>query len=221
MRQRFETHSHVPRQPEATPTTIWADVPELELVRLAKIGNAAAFEELVGRSASLGLRVATGILKNREDARDEVQNAFWLAYSRIELFACDSKFSTWLVRIVINSCYMRLRTLRRLPMVSIDREPDWGNPFPYEPVTRHTPEMELGTREVRQLLRRELKHIPTLLREPVEMHYIKGLPLKDIAKELGVTVAAAKSRLHRAQIYLRDRMIRHISSRGPGSLTAN
>ena len=101
------------RAQPSEPETIWRDVPEYELVRLTKLGNVPAFEELVSRTRDVCLRVATSILRCREDARDEVQNAFWLAYSRIDLFTYQSKFSTWLARIVINRCFLRLRTGQR------------------------------------------------------------------------------------------------------------
>ena len=202
----------------AMPT--WVDVPEAELVRLAKQGHIAAFEELMNRTRDLGTRVATCILKDKEEARDEVQNAFWLAYSRIQLFTYESKFSTWFIRILINCCYMRLRILRKLPLVTIDRDAAQSSRLPFEAVSRTTPEMELGKRQVHQALRRELNSIPPLLRVPIEMHYIRELPMKEVAQELGVSVAAAKSRLHRAQMYLRERMLKHAPRRGPVSLTA-
>ncbi len=191
------------------------------MVRLAKMRNCSAFEELVKRNTDLCLRVATCILKSREDARDEVQNAFWQAYSRIDLFTYESKFSTWLIRILINRCYMRLRILRRTPLVAADAYTDEGSRAPFQAVTKETPELSLARRQVNETLRRELRSIPPLLRVPIELHYINELPVLDVARELGLTVAAAKSRLHRAQLYLRDRMSKHVPRRGPASLTAH
>ncbi len=202
-------------------TSVWVDVPEHELVRLAKTGNSLAFEELVSRTSDICLRVAACILKSREDARDELQNAFWIAYSRMELFTYQSRFSTWLVRIVINCCYMRLRVSHRTPTIAshvLTKDGEW---YSCEAVTRETPEIEMGRREVRQHLRRELRSIPPLLRLPIEMHYFNELPVKEVATELGLTVAAAKSRLHRGHRYLRDRMLKHAAGRGPASLTTS
>jgi RNA polymerase sigma-70 factor (ECF subfamily) len=197
----------------------WADVPESELVRLAKAGNRPAFEQLVTRTTDICVRVATCILGGREDARDEVQNAYWLAYSRIELFTHQSKFSTWLVRIVINRCFMRLRSEKRMVFPAQRNVEDDGR-YVWEGITRETPELRLGEQEVTQTLNRELRSIPPLLRRPIEMHYIHELPVKDVANALGLTVAATKSRLHRGQLYLRDRMLKHAPRRGPASLIA-
>jgi RNA polymerase sigma-70 factor, ECF subfamily len=199
----------------------WTDTPEHELVRLAKIGNRSAFEELVSRTTDVCLNVAGCILKSREDARDEVQQAFWLAYSRIELFTYESKFSTWLVRIVINRCLMRLRTLQRTPIIANQVATEDGAWYCCEGVTRETPEMDVGRREITQHLRRELSSVPSLLRVPLEMHFLNELSVSEVASRLGLTVAAAKSRLHRGQLYLRDRMLKHTARRGPASFVAN
>lgn len=198
----------------------WIDMPENELVQSAQNGDSAAFEELIRRTTDLCLRVAIAILGNREDARDEVQNAVWLAYSRLELFTCQSKFSTWLVRIVINRCLMRLRGNKRTPVVSNEVLTENGEWYTCDAFSRETPEGEFGRREVREAVRRELRAMPPLLRTPIEMHFIDELPVKEVARELGLTVAAAKSRLHRGHLYLRQRMLKHASRHGPSSLTA-
>jgi RNA polymerase sigma-70 factor, ECF subfamily len=197
----------------------WADVPEYELVRLTKTGNILAFEELVSRTTDICLRIATRILRSQQDARDEVQNAFWLAHSRIELFTYQSKFSTWLARIVINRCLVRLRTDRRKSLVVNEVTTDNHGRYTYEATTRDTPEIDLGRREVSQAVRRELRSVPPLLRIPIELHYMDELPVKEVARQLGLTIAAAKSRLHRGHLYLRDRMLKHVPRRGAASLT--
>ncbi|MBV8812355.1 MAG: sigma-70 family RNA polymerase sigma factor, partial [Acidobacteriaceae bacterium] len=210
--------TETPELSREEPTSAWADMPEHELVRMAKSGNSAAFEELISRTGDTCHRVAGCILRTREDVRDEVQNAFWIAYSRMALFTCQSKFSTWLVRIVINCCYMRLRVTQRTPVLTNCVMTEGGEWHSCEAVTRQTPEIDLGRREVRQHLRRELRGIPPLLRVPIQMHYLNELTVKEVASELGLTVAAAKSRLHRGHLYLRDRMLKHVARRGPASL---
>jgi RNA polymerase sigma-70 factor, ECF subfamily len=215
-----ETMADTAEDPKQGSRSSWEDVPEYELVRHAKMSDSAAFEELVNRTNDICMRVATCILRSKEDARDEVQNAFWIAYSRIELFTYESKFSTWLIRILINCCYMRLRIRQRTPIVPNHVMTERGEWYSCDPVTRETPEVALGDFEVHQHLRRELRSIPTLLRIPIEMHYIDELSVKEVATELGLTVAAAKSRLHRGHVYLRERMLKHAARRGPASLTA-
>jgi RNA polymerase sigma factor (sigma-70 family) len=91
----------------------------------------------------------------------------------------------------------------------------------YEGVTSETPEIDLGRQEVNQALQRELRAIPPLLRVPIELHYIDELPVKEVAKELGLTISAVKSRLYRGHLFLRRQMLKHAPRSGSASLTAN
>jgi RNA polymerase sigma-70 factor (ECF subfamily) len=194
--------------------------PEKDLVALAKSGDDEAFQELLGRSRYSCLRIAAAILRTHEDAEDEVQNAFLKAYKYLPLFNGQSTFSTWVTRIVINHCLMRYRRSKRiqfLPYDALSAEGDWYIAF--EPTSGDSPEDELGDAEVRTLLRFELSRIPFLLRAPIELCHVQGLSLSQVASQLGISVAATKSRLHRGQEYLRARMLQHCGNRGLGTLT--
>jgi RNA polymerase sigma-70 factor (ECF subfamily) len=83
---------------------------------------------------------------------------------------------------------------------------------------RENPERLLGREEVQLLVRQEVRRIPVLLRQPLEYHHLEGLPLEQVARRLGISVAAAKSRLSRAHEYLRHRMARHCGVRGAVTL---
>lgn len=195
-------------------------VTEASLVRLAQEGDHGAFQELASRTRESCLRMACAILKNRDDAEDEVQNAMWKAYTQIHLFNQESTFATWVTRIVINHCLMRYRRVRRVSFTSffaMGSDGEWYSA--YNPTTIETPEQGLGQTELQNLLQVEMRHIPVLLRRPLELRYVHDLPLDEMARYLGITVAATKSRLHRAQIYLRERMVRHCGNRGVATLT--
>lgn len=198
-----------------------ADLPESTLVRLAQQGNQAAFRELTGRTREGCVRMAMTILKNRDDAEDEVQNALWKAYTHLPLFNHQSAFSTWLIRIVINHCLMRYRRLRRVRFVSYETAGSDGEWYAlHQPIQTETPEYSLGREQLNQLLRTEIRRIPPFLRAPLEMRYLQDRSLEDVASTLGISVAATKSRLHRAQGYLKDRMLPHCGTRGAATLTA-
>jgi RNA polymerase sigma-70 factor (ECF subfamily) len=193
---------------------------EASLVRFAQEGDHNAFQELASRTRESCLRIACSILKNRDDAEDEVQNAMWKAWTQIHLFNRESTFATWLTRIVINHCLMRYRRVRRMPFVSyfaMGSDGEWY--AAYNPSTIETPEQGLGQAELQNLLQIELRHIPILLRRPLELRFVHDLPLDETARRLGITVAATKSRLHRAQLYLRERMVKHCGYRGVATLT--
>ena len=194
-------------------------LPEARLVELAQQGDEGAFQELLRQVRESCLNIASSILHNREDAQDEVQNAFWKAYTHLRSFNHESTFSTWVKRIVINRCLMRYRRARRLPFVSYESVgPEGETYFAHEPTDHDTPEQDLGFKEIHGVLRQELARLPIILRRPLEMRYISELPLDVMADRLGITIPATKSRLHRAQLYLKKSMLRHYGRRGAGTL---
>src|SRR5438270_9272375 len=83
------------------------------LVEHCTNGDEGAFDELMKRHHPTAIKVAYSIVRNRQDAEDEVQNAFWKAYKHMGQFNRESKFSTWLTRIVVNQCLMKLRRSRK------------------------------------------------------------------------------------------------------------
>src|SRR5271154_1377331 len=147
---------------------------EGDLVELAQRGNAAAFEELISRARESCVRIATVILRDSGDAEDEVQNAFWKAYTHLSLFNRQSLFSTWVTRIVINHCLMRYRRARRLRFVPFEIGGKGGTTFTiHEPEEGETPELGVGRGELSEIVRDELGKLPLLLRTPLEMRYFQ------------------------------------------------
>ena len=90
----------------ATPITNFPHVgivdADAELIESARGGNTDAFTELVNRHYQSSLKLARSILRDFEDAEDEVQNAFTKVYLHLSRFEGNSRFSTWLSRIVVN-----------------------------------------------------------------------------------------------------------------------
>ena len=95
-------------------------LPDDVLVRLCQRGDNQAFAELMKRHQSSALKLALSILRDKQDAEDEIQNAFWKAFEHINQFQQDAKFSTWFTRIVVNQCLMRLRQTRRAKFYYVD-----------------------------------------------------------------------------------------------------
>lgn len=196
------------------------DVPDEELVRLAQRGERDAFSELMRRNYGRSLKMAISVLHDRETAQDEVQNAYWKAFRKIDQFHIDAKFSTWVTRIVVNQCLMRLRQDRRAKFLYLDDEQSGDQRGSFELVdSGRTPESALGAREVADVLRREVRRIPPLLRNVFILRDIDELTMPEVAERLGISVAAAKSRLLRARAELRCRMERHCGHLGAATLT--
>lgn len=193
---------------------------ESDLIDLAQEGDSPAFEELVNRHHNAVTKIAFSILRERSDAEDEVQNAFFKAYEHIGQFQREAKFSTWLTRIVVNQCLMRLRQMRRAKLLYIEEAVGGDESLTLElPDSRQSPEQELGRGEVAQLLQQEIRRTPPLLRNVFLLRDVQQRPMPEVAERLGISVAAAKSRLLRARAELRRRMMRHAGMLGAATLT--
>lgn len=202
-----------------TTRTVYADLDDGELVVLAQRGENEAFAELVERHQPACRRLALGILKNADDAEDEVQNALWKAFEHIGQFQQDAKFSTWLSRIVVNQCLMRLRKQRRVRFVSIDEPVTTDETIHMDlPDREPTPEQTLGREELGRVLETEIRRIPPLLRQVFLLRDVEQRPMEEVSRRLGISVAAAKSRLLRARLELRGRMQKHLGMMGLATL---
>jgi RNA polymerase sigma-70 factor (ECF subfamily) len=180
-----------------------------ELVMLTRKGNKEAFEQLVQRHRGRCIRVALVVLRNAGDAEDEAQNAFWKAFQHIDQFQGDAEFGAWLSRIVVNQCRMLLRQKKRQRTVNLDsRFPDTHRSMEL-PSRRPDPEKELGVRQLKRVLAEELRRIPPLFRNVIMLRDVREIPMPEVARRLGISTSAAKSRLSRARIELRSRVLRH------------
>jgi RNA polymerase sigma-70 factor (ECF subfamily) len=171
------------------------------LVLAAKTGNRSAFVELCERHSKKLLPRIYRITKHWEDAEDVLQDSLLKAYVHLKSFECRSSFSSWLTRIAINTALMHLRKKRRLE-IQIDYFGDdsqtWWTwePWDHSP----TPEGHYERREREELLKRVILRLPPKFREAVELRHTLGYSTSEIAQALGISVAAAKSRLLRARM---------------------
>ncbi len=172
---------------------------EAELIGAAKGGDREAFDELVRRTFVETFTLARRLTGNEEDGRDVVQEAYLRAWKGIGKFRGDAAFSTWLYRITANSASTHVHRRRR----------HRAEPFAegFEPVDAHAEEQISQGAESAETLERislALDDLPPKLRSVVVLKDVYDLSHDDIAGELGITVSAAKVRLHRARRKLRD-----------------
>lgn len=181
-----------------------------QLVELTRGGNRQAFSELVQRHWRKSVDLGCFFLRNRGDAEDQAQNAVLKAWEHLDQFQGEAEFSTWLSRIVANQCLMLMRVRRRARFVYLDDAPDEPRGVPVQlAASDPDPEGELSYAQLSQVLRHEVERIPRLMRNVMLLRDIQGLPMSDVASQLGITISAAKSRLVRARAELRSRMTRH------------
>ncbi len=187
------------------------------LIAAAKHGNSEAFGELVERHRKSCLKRAMTMMRNHNDAEDEVQTAFWKAFQRLDQFRSQGSFAAWLGRIVENQCLMRIRQSRNTRFEYLDEPRD--SDVRIELVCPSAdPEDQVGRAEVVKLMRREVSGIPPVLRHVVLLRDLNQMPMPDVAARLGISIPATKSRLMRARTELRSRIVRHCGRKGAGTL---
>ena len=169
------------------------------LVAAARDGDRDAFDELVRCTYVDAYTLALRLTANEEDARDVVQEAYLRAWKGIGRFRGDAQFSTWLYRITANASYTLVQKRRRHRVEPLE--------LVHEPVDTRPeaqPESAAESAEVLEQLSDALATLPPKLRVVVVLKDVYGLSHEDIAEELGISVSAAKVRLHRGRKKLRE-----------------
>ena len=181
-------------------------------MRLAQDGESRAFAVLVHRYSSKVYRLAYKILRHEEDAAEAMQDAFLSAYRGLPRFKSQSTFSTWLYRIATNASLMRYRK-RRPNHVSLEQSQiEDGEPLEL-PHWSAQPLDELLTTETREAMEEGMKRLPEDLRTVFVLRDLQELSNADVAGILHLSVAAVKSRLHRARLSLRGWLNRYFADR--------
>ncbi len=188
---------------------------EHSLLRRLRAGEDAAFAELVRRNSARMLAVARRMLRSEEDARDALQEAFLQAFRGIDRFEAGARLSTWLHRIAINACLMKLRTRARKPEQSIEQllprfYADGHRIDPGPPWRSEGPD-PLESREVRALVRASIDRLPEIYRSVLLLRDIEELSTEETAQLLDVKADTVKVRLHRARQALRALLEPHFT----------
>jgi RNA polymerase sigma-70 factor, ECF subfamily len=178
---------------------------EQRLLAAAKRGRAEAFEALCSAHTAKLFKAAFRITRNREDAEDALQDSLLRALVHIKNFHGNSRFSTWLTRIVINSALMIRRKSRNARQVSADdlMQSSETRVHLQIPDAAPNPEQSYVEREKKRILHKAIGNLRPRIRAVVEVGQLRELPMKETARVLDISVEAAKARLFQARIALR------------------
>lgn len=172
------------------------------------------FESLVRTHTPVLLRVARRFMRSEEDARDALQDAFVSAFRALSSFAANAQLSTWLHRIVINACLMKLRKQRRHPEEDIEKYlPQFledGHQVEPSVPWNESAETMLQRSQLCGLVRRCIDELPETYRTVLLLRDIEELSTEEVAEMLGVTPNAVKIRLHRGRQALRTLLDPHM-----------
>lgn len=174
------------------------------IVERARGGDTDAFEVLVRITSPGCYALAFRLVGNEHDARDVMQDAYLRAFRGLRRFRGEAGFSTWLHRITVN-CAASL--VKRRQKAVCDHLDEYGDTLQVvEQRAEGNPESAANTAVDRERLVQALAELPDQLRLVVVLRDVYDMSHRDIAKELGISQAAAKVRLHRARRRLRERL---------------
>jgi len=180
---------------------------DVELLELVRAGNERACAAMVRRHGGRMLAVARRFLRTEDDSADAVQDAFLAAFRSLDGFEGNSALGTWLHRIVVNVCLMRLRARSRSREVRIDDLlPTFDASGHHSHPVRTWEDQGLArlTRdESRAQVRACIDRLPEPYREVLLLRDIEELDTEQTARHLGINPGAVKTRLHRARQALR------------------
>lgn len=160
-------------------------------------GDIPAYAELVNRYSSMVFTLAYNIILNREDAEEIAQDTFVKAFTSLSLFRQQSRFTTWLYRIVVNTA-LNKKKLHKLAIVDIteqvlDEDPAYSLPA-------------FEMKDMKQYVQYAVAELPDNERICITMHYLNELSVNEICEVTGITIANIKVLLHRGRKHLYDKL---------------
>jgi RNA polymerase sigma factor (sigma-70 family) len=191
---------------------ITTDISDMYLVAAAKDGDHQAYAELCRRHSKQILRIILRITRDVADAEDTLQEALLKAYIHIGGFEGRSAFSSWLTRIAINSALMLSRKKRSQPVYRFESGSDVDDfSFPEPMETSYNPEESCIQNALEDELDHAIRYLSPTLRAAMQIRYREDASVSEIAKMLGISEAAVKSRLLRARSQIRKHLGKNIA----------
>lgn len=182
---------------------------ERDLIKRSQQGDVGAFETLIKTHQVVAYNVALRILGNPEDAKDAAQEALIKVFKSIKSFKVESQFSTWLYRIVVNTCNDYLRKENRRSHLSLDqrieaKEGDLGREVSDDSMA---PETVIEKSQLKERVQHAIQALPEQQRTVVVLRDIEGMSYEVIASMLDLPVGTVKSRINRGREALKQLLL--------------
>jgi RNA polymerase sigma-70 factor (ECF subfamily) len=187
---------------------------EKKLVEKAIRGEKTAQTKIVSDNERLVYNTALKLLANETEAECVLQETFLKVFQALPTFKGQSSLSTWIYRIATNYALMRLRA-RKKEAADLDESQSDISQDTIDTFNRALGNNPLNTvinNELRESMQQAIEELPPKFRSVFILKDIEGYSLKEIAEMLDMTLAAVKSNLHRARLFLRDRLANYVGS---------
>jgi len=176
------------------------DMTEALLIKKAKEGDHESFEALILSCKESAYNIALRFMKNEEDALDATQESFIKIYKNLSKFNEQSKFQTWVYRIVVNTCKDMLRKNKNVIYIDAGYKNEDEEDMPLEiPDKGPGPEEVLERKSESQFILKCLDMLSDEQREVIILRDMRGLPYEEIADILECSIGTIKSKISRAR----------------------
>lgn len=187
---------------------------DLETARRIEAGDRAVLVALMRQHNQRLYRAARSILRDDADAEDAVQEAYLQAFRAIGQFRGDSRLSTWLTRIAINTALARRRQrVRQAEVVWLDADPaaDAEVAMTIDP-SQEDPARAAARAELRALIESRIDRLPEAFRTVFVLRGVEELSVEETAGLLGIPPQTVRTRFFRARALLRESLARDIDA---------
>lgn len=175
---------------------------EAELILKCQQGDQSAFRELVEKYQDSVINTCYRFLMNREEAEEVAQEIFLKVYLSFGSYQPKTKLSTWLFKIVVNSCLNKLRDKKKSSTFQLEEN--------LSASPEDQPDRSLEKEELKRLVRDAINSLPENQRAVIMLNKYEGFSYQDVAKILDCSVSAVESRLFRAKESLKKKLAEHI-----------
>jgi RNA polymerase sigma-70 factor (ECF subfamily) len=185
---------------------------DAEIIERIKKGETKYFEEIVKKYKKVVFGHAYNFLRNKEEAEDTAQEVFIAVYKSLAGFRGDSKLSTWIYRITINTCKNRLKQMQRLRSQTADESYEENQEEKTSMVDNlkekeeKEPDRSYASDETKKLIYKRIDELTEEQRRVIMMRDVDGLSYEEIGQVLKLSVSAVKSKLFRARENLREKL---------------
>ena len=188
---------------------------ETRLVRRLRDRDERAFREMVDEYGDRVFNLTYRMLGSREEAEDLAQEVFITVFKSIDTFRGDSKFSTWLYRITANHCKNRIKYLARRHdrgKAELDERAEGGGDGPSLAAPRPSPrpDLQMEGAEMERVLQEAIAELEEEQRILVILRDVEDLSYEEICAITDLPEGTVKSRLHRARLALRKKLLKHM-----------
>lgn len=188
--------------------------PDRALYDRIRAGDRSACAECIELHSPGVYRLALRLMRDEAEAEDVVQETFLNAFRAIDAFDGRSRLSTWLYRIAYNAALGRLRRPRP-DQISVDEASEGAEDGKIVPRELFDwcclPEEDFATAEAQAELEGAVRGLPDTMRAVFVLRELNGLSTEETAEALDVSQAVVKQRLHRARLWLRERLSDYFS----------